>query len=241
MKITLNLKRTLHQNAAEYFELSKKFRKKAEGAKRALASSENRAAKRAPIPVIRKSKPKWYEEFHFTHTSSGFLVVAGKSAKQNDQLFSHHLKAGDVFLHADVIGAPATILKAAGKTPSERDLAEAAILAASYSRAWKQGLLVADVYAVSPEQVSKYSQGEFVGKGAFLIAGKRQWFKNTALGVWIDFHDGTARVALSDKPGVVHVTPGATAKEKAANALAKKFSCRQDDVLSVLPGDCAIE
>jgi hypothetical protein len=65
------------------------------------------------------------------------------------------------------------VLKTDGKEPSDAAMEEAAIATASFSRAWKLGLPVQDVFHVKPEQVSKEAQaGEYMAKGAFMIRGK---------------------------------------------------------------------
>ena len=143
------------------------------------------------------------------------------------------------------MGASATILKTEGGKPfSKTDLEQAAQMAASYSRAWKQGYPVVDVYAVKPEQVSKNSQGEYVGKGAFLISGERQWFRNTELKLFLKPQaDGVAVVPFAQtvRPeGAVLIQPGDVLKEQAAKTLARRFSLREELLLSVLPGDVSI-
>jgi len=63
---------------------------------------------------------------------------------------------------------------------------EVAQFAASYSNAWKSGHLTADVYAASPNQVSKTPEsGEYVSRGGFIIRGERTYFHNVGLGVAI--------------------------------------------------------
>ena len=50
------------------------------------------------------------------------------------------------------------------------------------------GLGAADVYCVTPSQVSKTApSGEYMGKGAFMISGKREWFRGVELKIGIGF------------------------------------------------------
>ncbi len=242
MKIQIDLRKSAYDNLAAYFEEAKKWRRKAEGAKKALGKVHEK--KQKIEKKAERKKTGWVENFHHALTKNGFLVVAGKNAKQNDLVVARQLREGDFFFHAEIVGAPATILKGAGKAPSLEDMEQAAQLAASYSRAWKQGYPVVDVYSATPEQVSKYSQGESVGKGAFMIAGERKWFKNTELKLYLKPEGAGVAVvpfAHTRKPdGAVLIQPGATPKEQAAKTLAKRFGVREEDVSSVLPGDVEI-
>lgn len=242
MKIQIDLRKNAHENMAVYFEEAKKWRRKAEGAKKALGKVHDK--KQKIEKKAERKKTGWVENFHHAFTKNGFLVVAGKNSKQNDLVVARQLKEGDFFFHAEIVGAPATILKCAGKAPSIEDMEQAAQIAASYSRAWKQGYPVVDVYAATPDQVSKYSQGESVGKGAFMISGERRWFKNTELKLYLKEKDGAVEVlpfshTQKTEPAVL-IQPGGTPKEQAAKTLAKRFCVREEEVLSVLPGDVEI-
>jgi hypothetical protein len=121
MKLVLGIRKSLRENAAEYYEQAKAMRKKAEGAKKAVAETERElekarkdeldAAERKAAEVRVKREKKWYEKFRWFTTSGGNLCIAGRDAKQNDLLVSRHMDEADLFLHADIQGAPATILK----------------------------------------------------------------------------------------------------------------------------------
>jgi Predicted RNA-binding protein homologous to eukaryotic snRNP len=112
------------------------------------------------------------------------LVVSGKNAKQNDELVSKHLKENDLFFHADIYGASTTILKNSNNA-NEQDIKEAAQWAACFSSAWKRKMSNIDVFYVNKNQVSKHMDGAYVGRGAFVINGKRNWLKNIRLGLRI--------------------------------------------------------
>jgi len=270
LKIRLDVRKTVWQNAAAYYDRAKKARAKAEGARHAIKETEARVQKMrledekrqqnelavaeekrgaVKIKALREHDREWFERYRFFTTSGGFLVIAGKDAKQNETLVAHHLEDNDLFLHADVHGAPATIIKngANAQTPaSEQDLREAAQWAASYSSAWKAGSGACDAYAVKKEQVSKYSHGEYVAKGAFVIRGVRQWFKNTELAMLIakneaDLIEALPAVHASAPKNSVKVKPGATKKSEAAKQIALKFGCAPSDVEKLLPGDCEIK
>jgi len=260
VKIRLDVRKTVWQNATDYFDKAKRARAKAEGARRAIKETEARVEKMRAEDAAAQARAEaeaeaaktrfkvrqireraWFEKYRFFTTSGGFLVIAGKDAKQNETLVAHHLEDADLFLHADVHGAPATILKE-GTKAGEQNLREAVQWAASYSSAWKAGSGACDAYAVRREQVSKYSHGEYVAKGAFVIRGQRQWFKNTELALLIAEENERAialpAVHAAAPKNSVRVKPGATKKSEAAKKIALKLGCDANEVEKLLPGDC---
>lgn len=197
----LALRRSLFENAAEFYERSKQSRQKAVGARTACdesckklaevqakikAAKELETAKPAEaMEKLEKSrvKPKeWFEKFHWFISSDGLLVVAGKDAVSNEVLVKKHAESWDVVFHSDIVGAPFVVVKTQGKEPSEQVLKEAAEFAAAFSRGWREGFGSVDVYWVKPEQLSKGGpSGESVGHGAFVVRGERNWSRGTAL------------------------------------------------------------
>lgn len=239
MKIVLDVQKSIHENAAKYYEEAKKFEAKRKGVIKALKNARQ-AGENKPKPISERRKG-WFVQFHYFFTSSRLLVLSGKDAKQNDLLGSKYVKPDDLFFHADIIGASATVIKTQGKTPSEQEEREAAQFAACYSRAWKQKYGAVDVYRVTGENISKHSHGEYVGKGAFMILGERKWFKNTELKLKVGLEKGVL-VALPfcagrKLEGETVLAPGDTQKEQLAKQLAKKFRCREEELLKVIPGD----
>jgi NFACT protein RNA binding domain len=97
----------------------------------------------------------------------------------------------DLVFHAEVHGSPFFVVKNVPSSSSEQlrtSLLEAAQATVSFSRAWKDGLSVADAYWVIPNQVKKGAPtGQFLPKGSFVIQGKRNYVKGLeirlALGV----------------------------------------------------------
>ncbi len=135
----------------------------------------------------RMVKPRsWYERYHWMITSEGFLVIGGRDAGQNEVIVRRLLDEKDVFMHADIHGAPAVVIKTRGRMPGERSLREAAALAAAYSRAWREGLGEVDVYWVPGSQVSKSApSGEYLSKGAFMVYGRRNYIRHVRLSICI--------------------------------------------------------
>jgi predicted ribosome quality control (RQC) complex YloA/Tae2 family protein len=236
LRFSLSLRRTLFENAAEYYERGKKAKQKSVGALAALEESRRKLAEIEqnisdaealktvkPMEVIkelvkRKVKRKeWYEKFRWFRSSDGFLVVAGKDAVSNEVLVKKHAKPDDAVFHADVTGAPFVVVKTEGKAPSEQALREAGEFAAAFSRAWREGAGSADVYWVKPSQLSKSGpSGEYVPHGAFAVSGKRNWMRGVplklAIGVVgngkVSFIGGPVEVVKAKTKAYVTIMPG---------------------------------
>ena len=284
---TLYLDDSVHQNAQRYFEAARKQKDKTAGATAALEDTKvafKRAQKKEAkqkasgrMQTVRRSKRLWFEQHRWSMISGGHLLVGGRDAKGNDSIVKKHLSGGDMYLHADIHGAPSCSLRASqgfalvdepyGQLPpgvpsyklvdklgderiNDEKLGEAATLALCWSRAWNGGGAHGTVFAVKPAQVSKSAQtGEYVGKGAFIVRGQRQWFKD------MDVQMGIGLVAINGVPllmgGTVSsikerceryaiLSPGQSKKEQLANRIYKATGLRTDDVLSVLPGSSDI-
>jgi predicted ribosome quality control (RQC) complex YloA/Tae2 family protein len=213
----LDLRRSLFENAARFYERGKRSRQRLEGAKSALEDSRRKSADvegrmreaerlehaRPAEAVVelekrRVKRREWFEKFRWFVSSDGFLVVAGKDATSNEVLIKKHTEKDDVVFHADIVGAPFVVVKTEGKKPSEQCLKEAAEFAAAFSRAWREGFGSVDVYWAKPEQLSKGGpSGESVGHGAFVVRGERNWMRGTPLRLAIGVRaeqDGTVGV-----------------------------------------------
>ncbi|MCQ1537941.1 fibronectin-binding domain-containing protein [Methanocalculus taiwanensis] len=210
MKITISVQKSVEGNVGVYYDQMKKFRSKREGAIRAMNRTPPEKKERATVP--KRQKPKWYHRFRWFETSDGVLVIGGRDADQNEDLVKKYMEGGDTFVHADVHGGSVVIVK--GKTDKMDEVAQ---FAASYSNFWKGGYGSGDVYAAAPGQVSKTPEsGEFIAKGAFVIRGERQYYRNAplelAVGVVLD--PGVAviggPVAAVEKRAkyTVRITPG---------------------------------
>ena len=248
MRIKLYLNKSVHENAAVYYELAKEARKKREGLTKAIEDTKNeidkakKKQKDEKKAVRVKREKQWFEKFHWFLTSGGRLAVGGRSAQQNDLVFSKHMEDKDLFFHADIQGGSAIILKD-GANASEEELLETAQFAASMSNAWKNANAAVDVYAVKKEQVSKHSHGGFIPTGAFAITGERRWFRSTKLGVRIGIGKETKQPeiipAISTRSLNLEspLLPSTSGKEKGALAkiLAKKMAVHPDELLEILP------
>lgn len=188
MEINIELRKSLEENASAYFEKSKQAKKKAEKIKDAIKLSEEKIEKlkkdqeNVETKITKKRKQDWFEKFRWFYSSTGFLVIAGRDKSSNETVVKKYMEPSDVYFHSDIHGAPHCIIKTNGKKPDEETKKQAAIFAASFSKAWRENFASLDVYSVKPEQVSKSAPtGEALGSGAFMIYGKREWFKKTPI------------------------------------------------------------
>src|SRR3989338_5363054 len=184
VRITLDIKKSVEQNAEIYFEKAKKAKSKAAGAKKALATFQKKldellekqdvVAKKTQVHQTKVHiKKEWYEKFRWFITSDGFLVIGGRDATTNEIVIKKYTEAKDIVFHTDMAGSPFLVIKADKKEITKTAINEAADATCSFSRAWKMGLPTQSVFYVSPSQVTKEANaGEFLTKGAFMIRGK---------------------------------------------------------------------
>ncbi len=269
MRISLDFTKTIEENAASYFNKAKKAKKKIEGATKALEKSKEKLAKleekRKTELITEKDleeqqekeqrKKEWFEKFRWFHSSEGFLVIGGRDATTNEIVIKKHTDKDDIVFHTDMAGSPFFVIKVktdskaakAGKKPTKKTLSEVANATASYSRAWKAGLLSTEVFWVTPEQVSKEAKsGEYLAKGAFMIYGKTNYIENKlelAIGVKKDGQiiAGPVNAIKKHAKDYVILIQGSDKASDIAKKVKKKFGGDLDEIIRFLPaGNCKI-
>jgi len=227
MEIELSLEKSVEESASAYFEKAKKAKKKLENVRKAIEETKKKLEQLELVQSVPKTvfpkrgKSKWFEAFHWFLSSDGFLVIAGKDAKSNEEIVKKYLEEADIFLHAEIHGASACIIKASGKKVPEETMREAAAFAAVFSRAWKNGSASVDVFAVKNSQVSKKApSGESLGTGAFMVYGKRKWFRKTPM----DFFVGVKK----ENSGCIVVSGPGQAVKKQSLAIVKIIQGNND-------------
>jgi predicted ribosome quality control (RQC) complex YloA/Tae2 family protein len=254
MKIKIDFTKSAQENANEYYAKAKKLALKKEGAEKAIKELQQRLSKELAQAeqtqerrVIVEYKKEWYEKFHWFNTTSGMLVIGGRDAKQNEILNSKHFEDGDLFFHADIFGAPVTILKGGAKADQDTK-EEVAQFAACYSSTWEKMLLSVDVYAMRREQVSKSTSKGSLGTGSFLLKGEREWFRNVPVSLVIMLNNGSAPRATpmkafqrmkpeeTENAKYVVVSQGSAKKSDAAKQIAKAIGFDDIDfIMQLLP------
>ena len=292
--VTLDVEKSVHQNAQRYFEDARIQKNKANGAKKALENTEisklreeKKVAKNTAagkLKIAKRNKKFWFEKYRWAILSNGSLIIGGKDAKGNDALVKKHLNSTDLYFHADLHGAPSCSLKlneglevvkvTNEKLPdgvvslkinqelnkdihdardfSEKIHQEAAQIAVCWSRAWGSGGSAATAFYARPSQVSKTTEsGESLGRGSFVVRGKRNWHKDISLnmGIGIGLINGIPLPILGTPetiskifPRWGKIIPSKEKKEILANKISKATGLAQEDILSCLPpGGCTLE
>lgn len=252
MHIRINLKKSLHENASEYFDKAKKQKKKIATIQAVLATYEkkveqlNRNAEEElakeqerMTPAPRREK-KWYEKFHWFISSDGFLVVGGRDAMTNETIIKKFTDKNDLVFHTELPGSPFCVVKTEGKTVGEKTIHEAALFCALYSRMWKLQI-IGDVFYVTPDQVTKETRaGEFIQKGAFMIYGKKNFVKNIQLEMAMGVKNeellaGPVSAVQARADVSVLLIPGDTKSSDLAKKIQKKLGGDLDEIIRFLP------
>jgi len=254
MEIELDPRKTIEQNAAEYFEKAKKAKKKIEGVKKALKRFEKEkkeflAKKQEAVEKYEqqektkknKRKKEWYEKFRWFISSEGFLCIGGRDATTNEIIIKKHTDSEDIVFHTEAPGSPFFVVKTSGKNPKEITLKETATATAIYSKAWKMGISNTEVYWITPEQVSKKAKaGEYLAKGSFMIYGKKNKI-SVILEMAIGITDkgqvmgGPITAAKKNCLKYVELVQGREKKSDIAKKIKKQIGGELDDIISVLP------
>lgn len=265
MKLSLKINKSIEENAQEYFKKAKKLRRKIQGAEKAIERTKQKLQKQESVDKIevkeikkvktRKDK-KWFDKFHWFVTSNNLLVVAGRDADTNEEVIKKYTDKEDVVLHTDMSGSPfAVIKKQESQEISEKDIEQAADFILAYSRAWKKGFGSADIFYVSPEQVTKTANpGEYLPKGAFMIRGKTNYVTNKinfCVGIY-DKSDNEFKSRIFSGPEEAAKTycskyfkiiPGREKTSQIAKALKKKLGSDNDldEFIRVIPASSELK
>jgi len=249
--IELDYRKDVNGNAQLFYAKRRDAQERAAKVEAALAATRaeiqkamKRAEKIAKVTKGKATKQFWFETYRWFISSEGFLVIAGRDAKSNESLVRRHMKAGDRYAHADTHGAPSVIVKE-GSRAGEQTLREACEFALTYSKAWPSKLASGSAYWATPEQVSKTAEsGEYVPKGAFIIRGKRNYFRDLEVRAAIGEiqHEGNRKVMAGPVSAVIATSkryaifePGEISKESLTNRLARTFGVPSEEVSKILP------
>jgi predicted ribosome quality control (RQC) complex YloA/Tae2 family protein len=259
VELPLRIDADVHANAERLYEGAKRQREKAEGARPALAERRkeleqleregaklaDKLAKERARRRFEPTKRMWFEAYRWFLSSEGFLVLGGRDAQGNDKLVKKHLDMNDRYVHADLQGAPSVVVKRGGGAEiGEQTLREAAEFAVAYSKAWQRRIGSAEAYWVTPEQVSKTPMpGEYLGKGSFIIRGKRSYLGvplRAAVGLAdVEGHrkvmGGPVSAVQARAARYVVLEPGTGDASELANRLSEAFEVPVEEVQAVLP------
>ncbi|XP_043462985.1 nuclear export mediator factor NEMF homolog [Leptopilina heterotoma] len=219
MIVDINLAHSAFSNATKYYDLkrhaAKKQQKTIESQGKALKSAERKTMQTLKevqtIHSINKlRKVYWFEKFYWFISSENYLVIGGRDQQQNELIVKRYLRAGDIYVHADLTGASSVVIKNPSGAPvPPKTLAEAGTMAVTYSIAW-EAKVVAGAWWVNNDQVSKTAPtGEYLTTGSFMIRGKKNYLPPCQLVMGLGFmfrleessierHKGERRVRTLD-------------------------------------------
>jgi hypothetical protein len=159
-----------HENAERYYERARRMSRAGARLPELIAAAEREVERwtEAAEAAAGGEPPRWLAEalrrdpphraaaggsavdaerrpYRVFRTSGGLEVRVGRSSKDNDRLTFGHSAPGDVWLHAQSVPGSHVVLRwSREETPPARDLEEAAVLAALFSRARTSGTVAVD-------------------------------------------------------------------------------------------------
>jgi len=253
LKAILDYTKSIDANASDIYQRGKEINDKATRALAALKESEEELEKKqkgfakAKALAAGRAQPTkqfWFERYKWFITTNGLMVLAGRDAHTNDQLVKKHMKEQDVYVHADVHGAPSSVIKN-GNAAKEEDLREACVFASAQSKAWSASVPEGSGFWVYPDQVSKTPQaGEFVPRGAFIIRGKRNYEYHLPMKLAIGeiAYEGSRKIMCGPVEAVsklskkyVTIVPTKAKGNKKTAELAKLFNVPEEEISRITP------
>lgn len=250
--IELNIRKNLHEIISEYYAAIKKNEEKMKVAQEELSKSlvklnelDITMNKQLEVEkmIIKNPPRRWYDKFYWFVSSDGFLILGGKDAQTNDMLVKKYMHENDLFLHAEIHGGAVVLIKNfLNRKIPQNTLHEAAIYAASYSKAWRLGLHTIDVFYTMPRDISLTPpSGQYLPTGSFIIR-KKEYIKNVPLilsvGLVINKAENTAFFQFFSAPPKVMrkltkyrvlITPGNLKKSEVAKIILRKIKKRNSD------------
>lgn len=250
MEVTIDINKSIEENAGHYYDRAKKLKKKIKRAKEALRKNEeklkqlleNKKQIESQHKEIKEKRiPVWYEKFRWFISSEGFLVIGGRDATSNEIIIKKHTDNDDIVFHTEGAGSPFFVIKTQGKKPGQKTLEETAQAVASYSRAWKLGINIVETFYVNPDQVSKKPRaGEFISKGSFMVYGKKKHITpklEIAVGTTKEgiVMGGPVNAIKQNCTKYVILEQGKEKTSKVAKQIQIKIGGELDDIIKVIP------
>lgn len=234
------------ENANSLFQEAKDLKAKATSAESAVSDTLKSMKFVEKKPQRKKRARYWFEIYHWFFSSEGFLVVSGKDRKTNEKVVKKHMKDNDLYVHADLYGAPSTVIKSEGdKKPGEKTIREACLFAVAQSRAWSAGVGSGSAYWVFPEQVSKSPEsGEYVSTGSWIVRGKRNYLFDLPLELEIELIEYSGIQIPMIHPPVedsekktnsVRIKPGNIKRNAIVKEIADLLEVQPEEVDPLLP------
>lgn len=250
MEVIIDISKSIEENAGTYFDKAKKLKKKIPGIQKTIESSR----KKIDAIIIPEKKEKtikkkeWYEKFRWFISSNEFLVIGGRDATTNEIVIKKHTEKNDIVFHTELPGSPFVVIKnPSNKEIPESTIVEAAEFCASFSKSWKSGRGTAEVYHVTPEQVSKEAPTGTAGlaKGSFMVYGKRNYIEARLNVAICNFNGkimpGPISAVKLHSEKFVEIIPGNDKLSDVAKKVQKIIGGELDEIIRALPSECTVK
>ena len=182
---------------------------------------------------------KSYEEYRWFFTSSGILVVGGKSDLQNEKVLNEFSSPNYIVTHTNEPGSPFMII--VSNKPDTKDIEEIAIFCACFSKQWKlkQSKIEIDIFSRSQVyKIKKMKTGTF---------GVKDTVKKISVKpeLVLVIQKGKLRSVpkTTKEEKIASLTPGNLNKEQATEKISKiikdnyHFPISKDEIRSAIPSD----
>jgi predicted ribosome quality control (RQC) complex YloA/Tae2 family protein len=258
--IPLDPQGSVESNASALYEEAKEVAEKREATREALKDGREELERMKQererstedggdedgTPTLSERDRHWYHRFRWFRTSDGFLVIGGRDADQNDEIYKKYAEPDDIFFHTRAPGGPITVLKRAEPDEPKQDIEvpersreEAAAFAGIYSSVWDEGQGAAEVYSAPASNISKTPEsGEYIEKGSVVVRGNRTYYTVemvVAVGMRLD---GEAGVIGGPPSAVeprcafhVRLEPGRYSRNDTAKRVYRRFREELDESL----------
>ncbi|MGV8086177.1 MAG: NFACT RNA binding domain-containing protein [Candidatus Woesearchaeota archaeon] len=258
MELKLSINKSIEQNAEKYFDQAKKYKKKIPGIKKTIdmynekliKAEENINSKKQEQRVEHRKK-EWFEKFRWFISSDDMLVIGGRDATTNDIIIKKYTDKNDLVFHTELAGSPFVIIKnTENKKIPDQTIKEAAEFCASFSKSWKSGRTTAELYHITPEQVTKEAPAGMaaLAKGSFMINGKRN-LHNAVLNLAIC---NIGRIMTGPVSAIkkqcedknikyLEIVQGETKLSDVAKKVQKIIGGELDEIIRSLPSECMIK
>jgi hypothetical protein len=172
-----------------------------------------------------------FKKYRWFFTSSGKLVVGGKNEEQNELFVKSMLDTSEelIVMHTSDPGSPFSFIISEIKYVNAKDLEEAAIFTACFSKAWKLKKKNAEVGIFKTSQIFK-KKGMKIG--TFGVLGSET--KKVKLRLYLTKQQGTLR-AVPFKVKGPELFPGSLEKEKSADEISKILKVEKEEVMQAIP------
>ena len=186
---------------------------------------------------------KDYRKYRWFFTSNNILVIGGKNDEQNELVINNFLKADYLVVHTSNPGSPFMILQS--EHPSKKDIEEAAVFCACFSKEWKLGKKKIDIDIFKGKDIYKTKT---MKTGTFGVDGEKKMITVKPELILV-FQKGNLKAVpkinknKDNSEILAEIKPGKMDKDKSAEILVKKiknkynYPVSKDDIMMTIPSD----